>query len=70
MLDPRFKAMSVAERIQLVGDLWESIADEPEALLLTEEQQAEIDRRSDELDADPEGGIPWEVVQRMILQGK
>ncbi len=31
--------LSVAERIQLVEDIWDSIAIIPEAVLLTEEQK-------------------------------
>ena len=37
--------MSVAERIQLVEDIWDSIAAVPEATPLTDEQRQEIDRR-------------------------
>ena len=35
----------VTERIKLVEDLWDSIANRPEALELPEAQRLEIDRR-------------------------
>ena len=37
--------MSVADRILLAQELWESIADEPNACELTPEQERELDRR-------------------------
>ncbi len=37
--------LSVAERIQLVEDIWDSIAAAPETLGLTQSQQQELDKR-------------------------
>lgn len=37
--------MSVAERIQLVEDIWDSIAASPESLPVTDAQKDELDRR-------------------------
>ncbi len=37
--------LPIDERIRLVEDLWDSIAAEQEALPLTNEQRAELDRR-------------------------
>ena len=58
--------LSVAERIQLVEDLWDSIAAVPEALPLTDAQREELDRRLDAYHRDPSAGSPWEEVQRRI----
>lgn len=52
--------LSVAERIQLVEDLWDSIASEPEALELTPTQKEELDRRLAEHEADPSSAVSWE----------
>jgi putative addiction module component (TIGR02574 family) len=60
--------LSVAERIQLVEDLWDSIAAEPEALELTEAQKEELDRRMAEHKADPSSAIPWEEVRARLRQ--
>jgi putative addiction module component (TIGR02574 family) len=60
--------LSVAERIQLVEDLWDSIAADPEALPLTEEQKAELDRRLAEHRADPDPAIPWSEVRERLYK--
>ena len=39
--------LSISERIQLVQDIWDSIAEVPDSVLLTDEQKAELDRRLD-----------------------
>ncbi len=51
--------LSVAERIQLVEDIWDSIATVPDAVSLTEEQQAELERRLEAYQANPNEGISW-----------
>ena len=50
-------------RLALVQALWDSIADEVSPALLTETHRKELERRADEDDADPEGGVAWEVVK-------
>ena len=60
--------LPVDQRIQLVDEVWESIAEVPEAVELNEEQRQELDRR---LDARAHGdwrGSPWEVVKPRILR--
>ena len=44
------KTLSVAERIQLVEDLWDSIAITQEEFGLSEAQQIELERRLDALE--------------------
>jgi putative addiction module component (TIGR02574 family) len=59
--------LSVAERIQLVEDLWDSVAAEPESLPpLDEEQQREIERRLDEHAADPLSARAWDEVRARL----
>ena len=60
--------LSVAERLQLVEDLWDSIAAQPEALELTEAQKEELDRRLAEHRADPGSAIPWDEFQTQLRQ--
>ena len=60
--------LSAAERLELVEDLWDSIADEDEVLALTDEQREDLERRLAEADADPTGGPPWEEVRERIRQ--
>jgi putative addiction module component (TIGR02574 family) len=44
------------ERIKLVEDLWDSIASDQQALELTTEQKAELDRRLDAYELDKNRG--------------
>jgi putative addiction module component (TIGR02574 family) len=62
--------LSVAERIELIGDLWDSLAEAPEAVPLTEAQKAELDRRLDAYHKDPAAGAPWPVVRDRIAKRK
>lgn len=64
-----FAHLTVAERIQLVEDLWDSIADAPEVLELTDAQRAELDRRLAAHRRNPDDVIPWETLRRELLHG-
>jgi len=46
------RKLPISERIQLVEDLWDSIAADQAALPLTEPQQTELDRRLDAYESD------------------
>lgn len=59
-------SLSVPERIQLVEDIWDSIAELPEEVPLTAEQKAELDRRLDAYHQDPAEGSPWGMVRERI----
>ncbi len=54
------------ERLELLEQLWDSLAAAPEALPLTFAQQQELDRRLDDLDREGAVGVPWEDVLREI----
>jgi len=58
--------LSVAERIQLAEDLWDSVAAETGELPLSAAQKAELERRLADLERDPGAGEPWEVVRARI----
>ena len=61
------KRLSLSERIQLVEDLWDSIAEDSPGIGLTPEHIAELDRRLDALEAQPQTGTPWEIARERIL---
>jgi putative addiction module component (TIGR02574 family) len=64
-----FNLLSIAERIQLVEDIWDSIAAETsESLAITPAQRAEIQRRLAEHDAEPSSAVPWDSVRSELLQ--
>ena len=58
--------LSVEERIQMVEDIWDSIAAVPEAVSLSEEQKRELDRRLEAYHRNPDAGSPWIEVRERI----
>jgi putative addiction module component (TIGR02574 family) len=52
------------ERLQLVEELWDSLA--AEDIPLTDEQKREIDRRWAEHQKNPDRGSPWEEVRARL----
>ena len=58
--------MSVAERIQLAEDIWDSIAAVPEALPLTDVERQELDRRLEAYARNPDEGIPWDELREKV----
>lgn len=61
-MNANLRKLPLDERIRLVEDLWDSIASDQNALPLTPEQQAELDRRLDAYEADGHSGRPVEDV--------
>ena len=59
-------SLSVPERIQLAEDIWDTVAEVPEAISLSDDERAELDRRLDAYHKNPTAGSPWEVVRRKI----
>jgi putative addiction module component (TIGR02574 family) len=62
--------LSVAERIQLVEDIWDSIAAESDALELSPEQCDELDRRLGDQEANPAVGRSWGEVKARLLASR
>jgi putative addiction module component (TIGR02574 family) len=60
--------LPVSERLRLVEDLWDSIAEVPEAIELSEDQRTELDRRLEAYREDPESGLPWNEIKERILK--
>jgi putative addiction module component (TIGR02574 family) len=59
-------SLSVPERIQLVEDIWDTVAEVPEEVVLSDEQKAELDRRLNAYHQNPDEGSPWEMVRERI----
>ena len=55
-MNAKLRKLPIEERIKLVEDLWDSIAADQQALPLTPEQRAELDRRLDAFEADKNRG--------------
>lgn len=60
--------LSVAERVQLAEDIWDSIAADPASLPITEAQKLELDRRLSTFEAEPSRTEPWSEVRGKLDQ--
>ena len=59
-------SLSIPERIQLVEDIWDTIAEVPDEVGLSTEQMAELDRRLEAYHLNPDEGSPWGMVRERI----
>ncbi|WP_167599135.1 addiction module protein [Chlorobaculum sp. 24CR] len=70
-ISTEYLKLSVSERIQLVEDIWDSIAAEAsETIELSQAQKDELHRRVAEHRADPSTAVPWEQVRSRLFSGK
>jgi putative addiction module component (TIGR02574 family) len=58
---------SVEDRLALLEEIWNSLADEMERAPLTEAQRNELERRLVAHKASPGDAIPWEEVKAKAL---
>jgi putative addiction module component (TIGR02574 family) len=66
-----YMKLPVSERIQLVEDIWDSIAaDAPDAVSLTQEQKEELHRRVAAHRNDPSTAVPWDQVRSKLFSSK
>lgn len=63
-----YRKLSIPERLELVEDIWESIAQDADVFPLSQEQRAELDRRLEAHRRDPESAIPWTEVRRELFE--
>ncbi|MCL0085536.1 addiction module protein [Thermodesulfovibrionales bacterium] len=62
--------LSIPERIQLVEDIWDTIAVEADSVELTEEEKKIIDGRLEAYHQNPNLGSPWGEVFKRIVSKK
>ncbi len=62
--------LSVAERVQIVEDIWDSIGKNPADLPLSESEKLELDKRIESYRQNPNEGIEWETLKKNLLQHK
>jgi putative addiction module component (TIGR02574 family) len=60
--------LSVAQRILLVEEIWDSIAAEAEQLPLTEARKQDLERRLADYEADRHAGSTWEEVKARLQE--
>ena len=64
--DVAISQLSVAERLDLISVLWDSIPDSLEELPIPDWHREELERRLAAADADPNAAIPWEEVRQRL----
>lgn len=62
--------ISIAERIQLAEDLWDSISSNPESIPVTEAQKELLDERLDKHRQKPDAGSSWQAVKDRLSESK
>jgi putative addiction module component (TIGR02574 family) len=58
--------LTPAEKLQLVEDLWDDIAAQPETVPVHDWQKQELDRRKANLSSHPASALSWEEVKRRV----
>jgi len=58
--------LSPSEKLQLVQDLWDDLAAEPEKIPIHEWQKEELKRRRANLERNPSSGVTWKEVKRRV----
>lgn len=59
--------LPIPERIQLVEDIWDTIAAEAQSIELTEDEKRIIDERLEAYHRNHDLGSPWKDVYKRIL---
>lgn len=64
-----YRRLTIAERLQLVEDIWDSIAADADAdsLPVSDDEKAMLDERLADLEANPGAGAPWSEVRARII---
>ena len=69
-LSEEAKKLPLDERIALVEQIWDSIAEENGCFELTEAQKQELDRRIQSAQQNPQAGRSWEEIKSEFLKSK
>ena len=64
------ETLPIAERLQLVEDLWDSIARSKAEIPIPQWQIEELERRKQNYMRNPDSGRTWDKVKQDILQSR
>ncbi|HEU5123509.1 MAG TPA: addiction module protein [Verrucomicrobiae bacterium] len=67
-IEKEFREMTVAERVELIGELWERVALEPAKIPVPESHMQELERRRKLYRTNPARAIPWADAKALILK--
>jgi putative addiction module component (TIGR02574 family) len=60
--------LSVEQRLELIGELWDSIPDSVDELPVPDWHREELERRLAAADAEPDAAVPWEQVKKRLRE--
>lgn len=66
-----YRSLDVSERLELVADIWDSIAEDTSAAVapaLSVEQRQELHLRLAAHQSDPSGSLPWSEVRAQLFK--
>ena len=69
-LTEQAKNLSISDRIRLVEEIWDTIAEENEAFELTEAQKRELDRRIESARSNPGQGRTWDEIKAEFMKSR
>jgi putative addiction module component (TIGR02574 family) len=67
---PGMEALSVEEKLILVGELWDDLAAHPEAFPPREDHIKLLEQRLEHFRKNPEDVVAWETVKARILSSR
>lgn len=60
--------LSVEDRLRLVEEIWDSIAESVDSMEIPQSYREELDRRLAAMEDDPTAGSTWEEVKTRLLR--
>ena len=65
---PQFAELSSSEKLLLLEELWDDLADRPAEVPLSDWQKREFERRYQEFLQNPTEGSPWSEVRERLVR--
>ena len=69
-LTEKAKRLSIPDRILLVEEIWDTIAEENQAFDLSDAQKRELDRRLESAKSNPGQGRTWEQIKAEFMKSR
>ena len=69
-LTEQAKNLSISDRILLVEEIWDTIAEENQAFELTDSQKRELDRRLESTRSNPGQGRTWDEIKAEFMKSR
>lgn len=69
-LTAQAKKLSISDRILLVEEIWDTIAEENQAFELTDSQKRELDRRLELARSNPGQGRSWDEIKAEFMKSR